>query len=365
MLREIKVLAVDDDEMSLEMLSSILASQGVVCSKAANGKEALDILESNPDYDILLLDLQMPVMDGFELLIQCKGNPYLSDIPIIVLASDRHEKIKSLKMGADDFLNKPYDLEEIELRIAKLVKSHRSSQAAKQAKKEFLSIASHELRTPMHQIYGLAELLEREELKLGSKELVDLLKSSTDNLSALITDILNYVQLDHESARSSVEPFSLRNTVQSVIESHRVAANKKGIKILLNIEDDVSDILNGPSFYVSKIFAILIENAIKFSADGDINITIAEKTFENYGSQFFCTVSNYGITIPPEFHEKIFEPFMQVDPSQKRSFEGIGLGLAIAKRMLKLMGGNIIVSSEIESGTVFNFSFNCQLAILD
>jgi signal transduction histidine kinase len=362
MLDGIKILAVDDEEMSLEMLAATLGNRGGgPCLKATNGREAMYLLESNPAIDIVLLDLQMPIMDGFEVLIQCKGNPYLSDIPIIVLTANHHEKLKSLQLGADDFMSKPYDLEELELRITKLVQSRRLAQAAKQAKHEFLSIVSHELRTPMHQIIGLSGLLDAENLGNEQREFIGLLKEATANLTTTITDILNYVNLDQGSLSTAVEPFSLRDMVKIAIESQIDRATNNGITFECSIADDVADALVGSSLYVSRVFGILIENAVKFSSDGAIRIIIREEQLGRFGSRFICTISDQGGGIPAEFHEKIFEPFVQVDSSNSREFNGIGLGLAIAKRLAEQMGGTITVQNNEGKGSSFNLTFYCHL----
>ena len=361
MLKGIKALVVDDEEMSLEMLAANLQNQGALCTKALNGREAMDSLELNPDMDIVLLDLQMPVMNGFEVLTECKENPYLSDIPIIVLTSNHQERLRALQLGADDFMSKPYEREELDLRITKLVQSRHRVQAATHAKREFLSIASHELRTPMHQIMGLGELLSGENLGDEQRTLVELLKSATTNLTKTIKDILNYVQLDHGDVSASVEPFSLRATVQNVLESQESRAQTKGIRLGFSIANDVSDSLIGPSFYVRRVIGILLENAIKFSPDGEIRIAITEEPLERFGSRFSCSISDQGIGIPDESHDKIFEPFVQVDSSTTRKFEGIGLGLAIALGLAEQMGGTITVQNNEDKGSSFNFTFYCQI----
>lgn len=361
MLKGTKLLVVDDDCMSLEMLTTMLSGQGVLCTAAVNGRAAMDMLESSPDFDLMLLDLQMPVMNGFEVIEQCKGNPFLNDIPIIVMATDRQERLRSLKLGAEDFLAKPYDLEELELRITRLVQSRRQIQAAKQAKHDFLAVASHELRTPMNQIIGLADLLSDANLDGDQREYVNLLKLSTVSLTDIIRNILNFVQLDHSSTRSAVEPFSLQATLQKVLETYTAAADNKGLTLTLNCPNDISDTLTGPSFYIYKVTGILLDNAIKFSTTGQISINITEENLDGHSSRFCCSICDQGIGIPAEFHEKVFEPFVQVDSSSTRKYEGIGLGLAIAKRMVELMGGTIYIAHSSHEGSSFNFSFQCDV----
>jgi len=360
MLEGIRIIAADDDKMSLEMLSTLLVSLGVHCTAVANGREALDALEADQDTDLLLLDIQMPVMDGFEVLSHCKANPCLSDIPVIVLSAERNEKFNALRLGADDFMAKPYDQDELELRITKLIQWRRLTQSSKRAKNEFLSIASHELRTPMNLITGLAELLDGENLGVEQRELVDQLKHATSSLTGIIRDILNYVQLDQGVVSAMVEPFSLRAMVQRALDSQKEAVRQSGVRLEFRISDDVSDALNGPSFYVYKVFDILVENAVKFSSEGEVGIVIREESLGRHSSRFICSVNDTGIGIHTELHEKIFEPFVQADSSYTRKHGGIGLGLAIAKRMLELMGGTISVTSNRGKGSSFNFSFNCN-----
>jgi signal transduction histidine kinase len=360
MLQGIHAIIADDDAMSLEMLSSTLSRQGVQCTAATNGREALSALESKPNTDIVLLDIQMPVMDGFEVLSQYKGNPYLSHIPVIVLAANHDEKLKSLKLGADDFLAKPYDLEELELRIIKLVQSRRLAQSSKKAKKEFLAIASHELRTPLTHIMGLTELLDDEHIGKEQREIISLLKHATGALTSVISDILNYAQLDHGSV-STIDLFSLRGVMDAVFSIQRAKAEKKGIRLELSMVDEISDVLLGPSFFVQKIFSILLDNAIKFTTKGEIRVTVNEEYLSKRNSRFHCSVSDTGMGIPAEFHNKIFEPFVQVDSSTTRSFDGIGLGLALARRMVEQMGGTIGVTNSECQGSCLNFSFCCNL----
>lgn len=362
MLKGIHAVVAADDELSLVMLSTLLDGQGAHCTTVTNGKLAMKLLEAHPDtIDIVLLDARMPVMDGFDVLAQCKENPYLSDIPVIVLASDHHEKLRALTLGADDFLARPYDSEELELRITKLVRSRRLAQITRLTTYEFLNNATHLLCTPMHQISGLTELLTDAGLGNEEREHVDLIRHATARLSDTMRHIITYVQLGHSTARAIAEPFSLRATVQSALESREIEAAAKGIKLTFTITDSVSDSLNGPGFYVYKVFRFLIENAVKFSPDGDICIAIAEESCGSFGSRFYCSVSDQGIGIPPEFQESIFEPFVRVDTSPTRKHEGSGLGLAIVKRMVELMGGTICVISDGTKGCAFYFSFICNL----
>ena len=202
MFQGVHIIAVDDDTLSLDMLVTILGIQGARCTTATNGTETLAALTANVDADIVLLDLQMPEMDGFEVLSFCKSNPDFRDIPVIVMTASPHEKIKALELGADDFLSKPYNLDELKLRIAKQLAARKAAQQLRQEKCDYFSSASHKVRTPLHQILGLAELLHNEPLTDEQREIINLLTHSVDNLHTVVTDILNHIR-DNGPARST------------------------------------------------------------------------------------------------------------------------------------------------------------------
>ena len=361
MLQGLKVIIADDDELSLEMLTTTLGGLGVQCTAVTNGKEALNALESNPDTDVMLLDLQMPVMDGFEVLSYCKADKHLRSLPIVVITSSRDEKLRALKNGASEFLVKPYELQELELSLTKLRQWRRETCCAKQAKNEFLTIASHELRTPLHQIIGLTELLNEDNLNNDQREIAEMLKNAADSMANIINDILEYTRLEHGISCVAMAPFSLRATINEAVNALKSVADTKGIRFEIYIADNVSDALIGPSFAILKIARILIENAVKFSCGGQIRVELREESLTGDYSRFFCSVSDQGIGISRENQEIIFEPFVQVDSSNSRKYQGQGLGLAIAQQMVKQIGGSINVQSDLGIGSTFNFSFHCNL----
>lgn len=360
MLRGIQIVVADDDLMSLEMLCTTLAGIGCQCTAVTNGSQALEALQLNPDVSIVLLDIQMPVMDGYEVLLTCREQPNLRDIPIIVLSADRNEKVKSLSLGADDFLAKPYDLEELELRITKLIQWRRLTQSSKLAKNEFIAIASHELRTPLHQIVGLTELIDITTLDQEHREIISMLKQATGSMTGIISEILKYAELDSGLARAPAA-FSLRDTLTRAIKSAKESTKRRDFRFELNFEGEVPDALSGSSSSVYTIFSILLSNAVKFSSAGEIRIAISWEAVDGGSSCLHCRVSDQGIGIPENFHEAIFDPFVQVESSRTRTRNGLGLGLAIAKRLVEQMGGSIAVKSDSGMGSSFEFSFECHL----
>lgn len=361
MLEGIKLLAVDDEQMSLEMLSAMMTSQGVACLTASDGRESLSVLAAHPETEIMLLDIQMPGMDGLEVIRQCRQNPCLKDLPIIVISADHVEKLQALKLGANDYLTKPFHMEELELRVSKLVMSHRKTRCAKKAKDEFLSVASHELRTPMHKIIGLSELLGdgmiADDLR---QECISNLKDATWELTGTIKNILDYARLDYGAGEAVTGEFSIRAIVQDALDQLQEAALANGNRLILEIEGGMNDTVDGTPYYLHRSLTSLVQNAVKFSSGGDVTITINKQHQGRVHSRYSCRVSDHGRGIPAEFHERIFEPFFQVDYSSTREHGGMGLGLALAKRMVELMGGAIAVRSEPGGGSSFTFTFFCR-----
>jgi signal transduction histidine kinase len=188
------------------------------------------------------------------------------------------------------------------------------------------------------------------------------LKHATSGLTGVISDILNYAQLDHGTL-NTLDLFSLRGVMAAVFSIQKVKAEKKGIRLELNMTDAISDVLIGPSYFIQKVFSILLDNAIKFTTKGEIHVSVREESLSKHKSRFHCSVSDPGIGIPAEFHNKIFEPFVQVDSSTTRNFNGIGLGLAIAKRMVEQIGGTICVADREGQGSCFSFSFCCDVQV--
>ena len=361
MLEGFNILVAEDEVMSLEMLVSMLRGQGASCTGVTDGGAAIEHLLANPSTDILLLDLQMPVKGGFEVLAECKGNPLLCDVPILVLTVNREEKLRALKLGADDFLPKPYDQEELELRIVKFVQARRRAEVTRQAKTEFLSLVSHELRTPIQTLTGISELLNFHDLDSNQKELVKCLKDSAYALSDTVANIVNYVQLGEHLVRVDNKLFSLRAAVGEVVDNLKESGDEKGNEIVITIDEATADSLIGPVTQFSNCLDLLVKNAIKFSNGGQITIAVRAGVEQPGVLRVFCSVADQGIGIPEEFREKIFEPFVQVDSSSTRVYQGIGIGLALVRRLVEQMRGEVKLTSTLGAGSTFEFSCLCEV----
>jgi len=361
-----KILVVDDNPEIHDILGKLFKSRGEdgetpLCLHADNGKTGLDVLSANPDIDVIILDLNMPVMDGFTFLEHVRADLRFRMIPVCVFSGNREDSTKALSLGAQDFINKPGDYKEIKLRVLNLVESKRRAEASERAKKDFLSNVSHELRTPMHGVMGMMELMRTTELTTEQSEYIELLEQSANNMLNMVDNVLNFLQSENPLHLLPVVPFSLRALVQESIDRLAPEVKNNGVTLAVDIHPDLPDNLAGLPDKVQLVFHHLLSNAIKFSPSGKVSVSIAPGTREETSVQLRCSVIDTGIGIPPENQSSIFEPFLQGDSSSTRKFGGLGIGLSIASRVVQMMGGSIHVESSPGGGSTFRFAITCAI----
>ncbi|WP_051117586.1 ATP-binding protein [Vibrio campbellii] len=241
---------------------------------------------------------------------------------------------------------------EIEKKLSDEVK--KSARATK-AKSEFLANMSHEIRTPMNAIMGFSEILLESEKRNEQRSLLHLLHKSAGNLITLINDILDYSKVEAGKLTLIEEPFDLRELVESSTALCAYQANKKDLKLLVDMPLDIHAHVIGDRGRINQILLNLIGNAVKFTEEGHILIKITEKRTPQ-GNVYCFDVIDTGIGIPEERLPHIMDKFEQVDNSITRKYEGTGLGLAISKRLVQMYGGNLSVTSTLGSGSCFSFS---------
>ncbi len=372
--KKYKILVVDDMAINLELIKSVLELEGnFSLVLVSDGKSAIRKAKTNY-FDLILLDIMMPEMDGYEVCNILKSYPATKDIPIIFLtALDGPKDIqKAFRYGAVDYISKPFSREELVSRVnlhislkrtrEELVKARRAAEAATEAKAIFLANMSHELRTPMNGIIGMVDILKRTELTDSQQEYLSIIESSGENLLTIINDILDLSKIEAGHMELESIPFSLRDEVRRVVNIMQIIADKKELPIKFIIDKDVPTYVKGDPVRLKQIIINLVNNAIKFTVKGKITISVEKKSMGNGKVQLLFKIMDTGIGISPEGQKKLFQSFSQVDKSTTRKYGGTGLGLMISKNLTQMMDGEIGVESVEGVGSTFWFFIFLELS---
>jgi len=390
-LKNAKILIVDDQPLNVEILQELLEIEGYQDVVSTNdSREVFDLYKSYQP-DLILLDLSMPHFTGYEVMEQLKTIVSADTfLPIIVLTADatNEAKLKSLRFGASDFLTKPFDLVEVGLRIKNILfasyfhqqlqnqneilevkvkertleleNKNVELQIAKEKAEEsvrlktaFLNNVSHEIRTPLNGILGFGQLLSNEHLLPQERaKYLSMLDESSVRLINTVTSFLDVSQLQSNTQivfKLNVIP---EDVIEEIVGVFKERNKKKGLNIKYQTPINTYDIeLNTDKDLLYKIMYHLVDNAVKFTNEGNINIG-----FVKDGSDLLFFVNDSGIGISDANKALIFDEFTQGDSSSNRGYEGSGLGLSVAKGFVDLLGGKIWVESELGKGSTFYFS---------
>ena len=370
-----EIMVVDDTPQTLQLLVTMLSGADYIVRPADSGALALASVETRPP-DLILLDVKMPQMSGFEVCRQLKQNPATQSIPVIFLSglTDLDERVKGFQLGAVDFVAKPFQREELlarvrtHLELARLqneltnevAKQTRDLQAAyqelakaSQMKDEFLSTMSHELRTPLTAILGMAEILNAGvygSLNREQADAVAVIERSGRKLLQIINEILDYIQLDSGQVELQLEEWPIVDLVNSVLENIRSKAEQRQIKLSSRFYQQDQQLWLDVR-HMRRVLLILLDNAVKFTPNGGNMGIIVRNSIIQRRIEFEVWDSGPGIAetdLP-----KLFKPFLQLDAGLNRIHEGSGLGLALAGKLARLLGGEIRVTSKLNEGSRF------------
>jgi len=227
------------------------------------------------------------------------------------------------------------------------------AEAGNRAKSDFFTVMSHELRTPLNGVLGFAQLLSDTPLDDEQKDYVETIGKSGEHLLAIVTDILDFSSIEKGTLAIHVKPLAMADLVKTAADTIRKTAVEKGLELRCELAAGAPAQINGDKQRLDQILINLLGNAVKFTASGSVVLRVSRSG--KGGSFLDFSVEDTGIGISPETLGRLFQPFVQADPSRTRSFGGTGLGLAISKRIAEAMGGSIAVASAPGKGSAFTF----------
>ncbi len=377
----VKVLIIDDDEDDYLLASSHFAripGQRYTLRWAPGYDEALAALEGER-FDVCLLDYHLGGRSGLELLAEFTRRGVA--VPAIFLTGlgDREVDLLAMEAGATDFLSKStlsadlleravryaihnkraeQQLEErVRERTAQLQKAMEEAKAASRVKSEFLANMSHEIRTPLNGILGMLQLLQTTGTDAEQDEYIANAIKSSRRLTRLLSDILDLSQVEAGKLSVVETAFTVKTQRDAVLDTFDQPAREKGLALDFRIDPGMPPKLLGDETRLRQILFNLVGNAVKFTANGRVLVTATPLHVRDDGSlRLLVTVEDTGIGIAPDRIKDIFEPFNQVENAYTRRFQGAGLGLAIVRRLVALLGGELDIDSTEGQGTTVYLS---------
>jgi two-component system sensor histidine kinase/response regulator len=369
-----RILVVDDEKDIRNFLSEALTRLGGFgVEQAENGEEALKKIEKE-DFDLVLTDMKMPKMDGLQLITEIAKSKPETLMVLLTGHGTIDSALEAMKRGASDYLTKPINLDEMLMRLHKVLeerqrfislkgyateleKANQELRKLDEMKSEFVSVASHELRTPLAAIKNAVQLMlqgKTGEINENQKKFLSMAERNINRLTGILNSLLDLSRIESGKIGLKFEELDLRGSIEFILSSLKTQTDGKSIQLKMEIPEELPSVY-GDREKVEQILTNLVGNATKFTPEGG-EISVSAKPFEEEGNMVAISVKDSGIGIPEDQLERIFEKFHQVEDSLRRSITGTGLGLAITKGLVEAHHGKIWVESEVGKGSTFTFT---------
>jgi signal transduction histidine kinase len=361
-------ILVVDDEPDVELLINQQFRRQIragefTFSFARDGEQALTVLQNDAGFDLMLLDINMPVMDGLTLLARLSELQAQVRAIIVSAYGDMPNIRTAMNRGAFDFVLKPIDMVDLQAtirkavdEIAKLREIERRRLAAERARSNlshFLANMSHELRTPLNAIIGLTDMMVTHAARFGTEKAQEPLgrvRVAGTHLLEIINQVLDLSKIEAGKLELSPERVKLLPAVQEVIGTVAPLAQQNKNRLTVESDNSLNSLIVDP-LRLRQILLNLLSNACKFTKEGEVALHVRSVVDGRKWIEF--AVSDTGIGMTPEQQAKLFEEFTQADATTAQRFGGTGLGLAITRKLARMMGGDVTVTSEPGKGSVF------------
>jgi signal transduction histidine kinase len=380
------ILAIDDTPANLMTLGAALA-EDYDLQFATSGQQGLMLAAQVPP-DLILLDIMMPEMDGYEVCRRLKADPSLQNIPVIFVTAlaEMDAESAGLELGAADYLTKPINVGIARQRIRNLLEREQLRKAVEAErnlleqrvaertaeleavagarekalaaaeylsalKTQFINNMSHELRTPLNHVIGLSALSQRAKDLEKAKDYAQKIQASGEHLLELVTSVLDYSDVEAGQMKVSHEAFDLSGLLIRLAEKYAEKAQAKGLVFEMQQSEAIAQTMTGDPKRLQQVLEELLGNAVKFTEQGRVTFAV-----RSGADQIEFAVTDSGVGMTTEQLEAGFKPFQQADGSSTRRFGGLGLGLALTEHLVKLMGGELAVESRMSEGTTFRLT---------
>ncbi|MFA5780411.1 MAG: ATP-binding protein [Elusimicrobiota bacterium] len=366
-----KILAVDDEIEILKFIEKALTKNDYFVKITTNPFEVVDLLK-NDGFDIAIIDLRMPDIDGMKLLEIIKKDFPKIEVIIITAHATIETAIECLKKGADDYLIKPFEIKELLMTVEKTYEVKRiksqlvSLKEMDKLKDEFISSISHELKTPLQAVSGAAELVmsskefgtakrkyRRREEDSQLIKLFEIVARQTEKMKKLVSDLLDFAKMEAGFIEIKKSHCEINKLVNDAIKEIQILADNKKIEITQEIFSADAVCVHCDYEKIKQVLINLLSNAIKYTQEGG-KVSV---WFEKIDGEVEVGIEDNGMGISKENLGKVFDKFYRVDQSLTRESGGFGLGLSIAQKTVELHGGKIRVESEgLGKGSTFIFT---------
>jgi signal transduction histidine kinase len=350
------IVLVDDLPQNIKLLGQLLKGKGYRILALTDSKKAFNAVNKNQPA-LVLLDIMMPGMDGFEVCKALKANPNTADIPVIFLTAktESYDIVKGFEIGAVDYVTKPFNNHELLMRVQTqiaLQNAIKKAEKANAAKSDFLANISHDIRSPMNGIMNVVDLLLKSELTPEQTDFLHMAKQAGTSLLCLINDLLDLSKIEAGQLVLDNIYFDLRELLENISDIYAIEAYKKGLQYACIISSDLQTNVLGDPNRLRQIINNLINNAIKFTHKGEVSISVTQQSDDT----LHFAVQDTGKGIAVHKMNQLFKPYDQLEASTARKYGGTGLGLSISRQLVNLMKGKTHVESKEGEGSIFSFT---------